>query len=76
MPISSSEDGYDSLDDSQKRGSIAKSVEHLPSLTKAPGMLAALVLTAGLMVFEQASGMTAILYFGGEIMSNAQQCMH
>eukprot|EP00903_Cladosiphon_okamuranus_P020012 g18382.t1 len=64
------DDGYDSLDDSQKRGSIAKSVEHLPSLTKAPGMLAALVLTAGLMVFEQASGMTAILYFGGVFLAD------
>eukprot|EP00752_Nemacystus_decipiens_P018391 g16495.t1 len=64
------EDGYDSLDDSQKRGSIAKSVEHLPSLTKAPGMMAALVLTAGLMVFEQASGMNAILYFGGVFLAD------
>lgn len=41
------------------------SVKNLPSLTKARGMRAALVLTAGLMVFEQASGMAAILYYGG-----------
>ncbi len=60
-----SDSGYESLDDSHKRGRIAMSARNLPTLTKAPGMLAAIVLTAGLMVFEQASGMAAILYFGG-----------
>lgn len=46
--------------------SVAKSVKNLPSLTKDEGMRAALLLTAGLMVFEQGSGMTAVLYYGGD----------
>ena len=59
-------EGYESLEDTQKQVSLAQSVKNLPSLTKAPGMRAAIVLTAGLMIFEQASGMIAILYYGGE----------
>ena len=47
--------------------SVARSVKNLPSLTKDKGMRAALMLTAGLMVFEQASGMTAVLYYGGDL---------
>ena len=46
--------------------SVARSVKNLPSLTKDKGMRAAVMLTAGLMVFEQGSGMTAFLYYGGE----------
>ncbi|CAM9802713.1 unnamed protein product [Ectocarpus sp. 8 AP-2014] len=62
--------GYDPLDNSEKRGAVAMSVKKLPSLTKARGMRAALVLTAGLMVFEQASGMAAILYYGGVFLAD------
>ncbi|CAB1101989.1 unnamed protein product [Ectocarpus sp. CCAP 1310/34] len=62
--------GYDPLDNSEKRGAVAMSVKNLPSLTKARGMRAALVLTAGLMVFEQASGMAAILYYGGVFLAD------
>lgn len=58
-------DDYQAMDES-KECSLAQSVKNLPSLMKAPGMQAALVLTAGLMIFEQASGMIAILYYGGE----------
>lgn len=50
----------------QEHVSVAEAVKKLPSLTEAPGMRAAILLTAGLMVFEQASGMTAILYYGGD----------
>lgn len=65
-------DGYQVMDES-KECSLAQSVKNLPSLTKAPGMRAALVLTAGLMIFEQASGMIAILYYGGETLVVAVQ---
>lgn len=63
-----SSQGYEALDGTpEKQMSLEQSVKNLPSLTKAPGMRASLVLTAGLMVCEQASGMTAILYYGGEL---------
>ncbi|CAN0177923.1 unnamed protein product [Ascophyllum nodosum] len=63
-------EGYESLEDTQKQVSLAQSVKNLPSLTKAPGMRAAIVLTAGLMIFEQASGMIAILYYGGVFLAD------
>lgn len=53
-------------ENSNDRPTVAEARRKLPSLTRAAGMRASLRLTAGLMVFEQASGMTALLYYGGE----------
>lgn len=58
-----------SFDDSsveKKEVLMREAVQNLPSIIKAPGMRASLLLTAGLMVFEQGSGMTALFYYGGE----------
>lgn len=45
---------------------MADAVRRLPPLMRAPGMHAPVLLTAGLMAFEQASGMTTLLYYSGE----------
>lgn len=61
--------GFTDDDNGTEKPTIAEARRKLPSLTRAPGMKASLTLTAGVMVFEQASGMTALLYYAGESLS-------